>query len=214
MEVNGIDDLLDKIENLRASLKLSDEILPLVSDMFMFIKDIIPLMLETNTFMREGAVKLPSASDNLNKVSRTTEMATHEVMDRLEGIIGKLDVLKENVENDRRKEASLEMIDEIQNEASNIFYAFQFQDITSQQLDYVNRILKAIYIKFVDLFNSSLRIKANTFLGKDVVAAIEKELENSPINDDGNSFEESTADFVRQDGISQELIDKYFKSKY
>ncbi len=214
VKVNGIDDLLEKIENLRASLRLSDEILPLVSDMFLFIKDIIPLMLETNAFMRAGTQKLPSATDNLNKVTQTTEMATQEVMDRLEKIIGQLDELKESVKNGNDKEASLKMIDLIQNETADIFYAFQFQDITSQQLEYVNRILKAIYVKFVDLFQSSLKLKANTFLGKDVIAAIEKELEKGPIKEELVSFESSTTDYIRQDGISQELIDKYFKTKY
>ncbi len=214
VKVNGIDDLLEKIENLRASLRLSDEILPLVSDMFLFIKDIIPLMLETNAFMRAGTQKLPSATDNLNKVTQTTEMATQEVMDRLEKIIGQLDELKESVKKGTDKETSLKMIDLIQNETADIFYAFQFQDITSQQLEYVNRILKAIYVKFVDLFQSSLKLKANTFLGKDVIAAIEKELEKGPIKEELVSFESSTTDYIRQDGISQELIDKYFKTKY
>ncbi len=206
-EVNGIDELLEKIEALRTSLSLNRELIPVFSDVLLFIKDIIPLMLEVNTFMHEGAHKVPTATDNLQNVTRTTEMATQEVMDRLESIIAQLDTLKKDILTNKDLTQNIKTIDAIKDETQQVFYSFQFQDITSQQLEYVSRILTAIYQKFVELFESSLRIKGNTLLGKGLIAAIERELAKNK----ASGLILKTNDHVRQNGISQDVIDKYFK---
>ena len=206
-EVQGIDDLLSKIEELRVSITVNKQTLPIINDLFLFIKDIVPLMLEVNAFMKEGANKVPSATDNLSNVSKTTEMATQDVMDHLENIISELDQVKTSVLNCTAITETVKKIEAIQNEVQDVFYSFQFQDITNQQLEYVNRILNAIYLKFVYLFNSSLSLKGNTIFGQGVIDAIETELKKGELN----SINEQTKDTVRKNHISQEAIDRYFK---
>ncbi len=206
-KANGIKELIKEIEGLELSINLNDEIMPVISDLFQFIKDIIPLMLEINVFTKEGTHKVPSAADNLTKVSKTTEMATQEVMDHLENIIVELDDLKSVIKDCERAPVAHEKIVNLQHQVQDVFYSFQFQDITNQQLEYVNRILTAIYQKFIYLFNSSLRIKGNTIFGKGVIDAIEAELSKER----PSSFTEQTKDIVRQDNVTQETIDKYFK---
>lgn len=211
IEIKNIDDVLEKIEKMHNSLRLSDEIFPLISDLFLFVKEIIPLMLEVNAFMNNSSKKIPGASENLNNVSKATEMATHEVMDLLDSVSSQLDNLRSRIKDEGASDESLEMVDHISTEASEIVYAFQFQDITSQQLEHVNRILEAIYEKFVNLFESSLKLKDNSVLGKDVVEAIEKEMKAKNI-EDAEDFHKKTEDKMHhRGGISQDAIDKFFK---
>ncbi len=210
MPINSIDDVLNKIEQMHKSLRLSDEIFPLISDLFLFIKEIIPLMLEVNAFMKDSSKKIPTASDNLNKVSQATEMATHDILNRLDTIAEQLENLKTRVTNEGASDESIQLIDDISNESNEIIFAFQFQDITTQQLEHVNRILEAIYEKFVTLFNSSLKLKDRSILGEDVVNAIENELSEST-QQSSKEFHKKTEDKMHHQGISQDDIDRFFK---
>ncbi len=210
MQINSIDDVLDKIEEMHKSLRMSDEIFPLISDLFLFIKEIVPLMLEVNTFMKDSSNKIPTASENLNNVSKATEMATHEILNRLDTISEQLNTLKERVTNEGGSEESLQLIEDISSESTEIIFAFQFQDITTQQLEHVNRILEAIYEKFVTLFQSSLKLKDKSILGSDVVAAIENELD-ADSKRQSEEFHKKTEDKMHHQGISQDDIDKFFK---
>jgi chemotaxis regulatin CheY-phosphate phosphatase CheZ len=209
VEIKNIDDVLHKIEEMHTSIRLSDELFPIISDLFLFVKEIIPLMLEVNSFMKDSSKKIPTASENLNSVSKATEMATNEVMDTLENISSKLESLSERVKNEGGSAETLALIDEISTESNEIVFAFQFQDITTQQLEHVNRILKAIYEKFIVLFKSSLRLKDKSILGKDVIKAIESELEEKT-STTSDEFHKKTEDKIRKNGISQDAIDKFF----
>jgi len=209
--VNNIDDVLGKLEQMRESIRLSDEIFPIIGDLFMFIKEIIPLMLEINTFMNDSSEKIPTASENINKVSKTTELATQEVLDKLDVIIDKLDSLKSDLKKDGLEEKYGAVIDEITNDSSEIIYAFQFQDITTQQLEHVNRILEAIYKKFVLLFESSLKLKDKSAFGRDVMQAIEGEMQKEKLKKTSDFFMKETEDKMHQNGISQDAIDELFK---
>ncbi len=212
-EINGIDDLIQRLNELDANIETNSEAIPLVHDLFNFIKDIIPLMLEVNAFMKDGSQKIPSASDNLQFVSQTTEMATHEILDRLEFVNRKIAEIKQEIGQKNDSETILKHIKTLENKTSEIYLAFQFQDITNQQLEYVNRILNAIYQKFVELFNTSLKVRARTLFGKDLLAAIEKELQKGDHQTDMQKFNKATTDIVRRNEVSQDLIDKYFAQK-
>lgn len=210
-KVNSIEDVLKKVEELRTTLKFSDEIFPLISDVFMFIREIIPLMLEANSSIKESTNQLPNATENITNVSKTTEMATNEVLDKLDYIMGKMEVLRNDIKNGGESEGQLAILGDIQDKSSEIIYAFQFQDITTQQLEHVHRILEAIYEKFLTLFNSFNRLKSNSDLGGDVIRAIENELKGSTDKKNKEYFEKRTEDIIHQSEISQDDIDRFFK---
>ncbi len=212
-EIKGINDLIRRINALDAEIGSNEEALPLVHDMFNFIKDIIPLMLEFNAFMRDGSQKIPSASDHLNNVSKTTELATHEILDRLELITTKIDAIKKELGQNSDTEKILSHLQVLEDKTAEIFLSFQFQDITTQQLEYVHRVLEAIYRKFLELFNSSLKIRGRTIFGQDILSAIEKELANGQPRLALEKFHSVTTDLVRRNDVSQEMIDKYFEQK-
>lgn len=208
--INNIDDVLNKIEDIRSSLKFGDEILPLLSDLFMFLKDTIPLMLEANVSIKDSTNKIPTATENIESVSKTTETATHEVMDRLDSLSESLSVLHDSLSENNGFAKQVELIEKAQNDTTEIVYALQFQDIVSQQLEHTNRILSAVYNKFMDLFNSFIKMKNSTTLGKDIISAIEKECNQAITQESKDHFEKQTEDLIRSNGISQEDIDKLF----
>jgi chemotaxis regulatin CheY-phosphate phosphatase CheZ len=213
MGESGIEGIIKKLANIKANLTSEENMIPILADLLEFIQDIIPLMLEVNTFMQDGQNKLPSATENLMQVSRTTESETNKIMDRLDNITRNLIALKKQAETNAGADALIAQIDEMDREITEIFTHFQFQDITNQQLEYVNRILQAIYQKFVELFHKSLKVRARSVFGQDVIEAIEQELQGKNSTRDSRQFALVTSDFVRQNGISQEHIDKYFKAQ-
>lgn len=209
-DLNNIDDVLSKIEDIRDSLKFGDEILPLLSDLFKFLKDTIPLMLEANISLKDSTNKIPTATENIENVTKTTESATHEVMDKLEGLSVILNDLNKSIKNTDGSDKHQALINKALNDTNEIVYALQFQDIISQQLEHTNRILSAIYQKFMDLFKSFVKIKNGTTLGRDIILAIEKECNFAVTDENKKYFDDLTQDIMRKDGISQEDIDKLF----
>ena len=211
-KAKNLDEVLSKVEKLQESMRLSEEVFPVINDLFKFIKEIIPLMVEVNTFMKHSTQKIPSAAENLTNVSKTTELATNQVMDKLDVITAQLEKLRAQIKSEGASEKSLKLVDTITDETSEIIYAFQFQDITSQQLEHVNRILEAIYEKFVSLFQTSLKLKDNTKLGSNVIEVIEQEVEQN-IKEKEQDFHKRTEDKIHKSGISQDEIDNFFKSQ-
>ncbi len=201
--------VLKKIEELRAFLKFGDEIFPFISELFLFIQDIIPLMVKINHSIKDSTNRLPTATDNIISVSEVTESATQRVMDKLDIIMAELDDFSAELDGKPHLE---KRVQRIQNEVSGIMYALQFQDITTQQLEHVNRILQAIYEKFTGLFDSILGVKQKTKVGGEILSAIEKEMKASDFPQESKQFQHETEDKVRLNGISQEDIDRLFNS--
>ena len=77
MSINSsMDEMLKKIDDMRGFFKIGDEVIPFLADLFNFLKDVMPLMSEVNTSIKDGTGKLPTASDRMSEVTHTTEMAT------------------------------------------------------------------------------------------------------------------------------------------
>ena len=203
--VQDINEVLGKIEDIRGFFKIGDEVIPFLGDLFLFLRDIMPLMSEVNISLKDSTSKLPTASDKISTATETAELATHEILDKLDSISSKLALLSDDVREDKKN-----IIDEIQADVSDTIYALQFQDITSQQLEHANRILAAIYDKFVNLFKSVENLKIGTKVGDRVISAIEMGIDEKKIEKERREFEERTRDKMRQESISQDDIDQLF----
>ncbi len=210
--INSIDDVIVHIEGIHKSMQFSGDLFPIISDLFRFIKDMIPLMLEANLSIKETTNHLPTATDNITSVSKTTENATHQVLDQLENIFTKLDLLKQKIDSEDSKEDKIALLDEISTEANEIIFAFQFQDITTQQLEHTSRILKAVYEKFSHLFGAFEKMRKNSDIGQEVVQAIEREFDKEKERRHKEFFDNHTADTMHHSAeITQEDIDSFFK---
>jgi methyl-accepting chemotaxis protein len=209
-KAQNISEVLSKIEDIRGFFKIGDEIIPFLSDLFVFLRDIMPLMTEMNISLQDSTRKLPTASDKISTVSEATESATHQILDKLDSISGKLGTLSDHLKQNDSTPGSKRYVDEIQGEVTDIIYALQFQDITAQQLEHANRILAAIYEKFQKLFQSIENLKTDTKVGHKVMELIEAEVDMQKIQKEQEEFEAQTTDIIRNQGISQDDIDALF----
>ncbi len=82
--VNQIDFILNEIEELKALFILGRRLIPFLEELFNFVREIAPVLDEINKSLEESSSKIPRASNQLSKVTKTTEMATTEILDALD----------------------------------------------------------------------------------------------------------------------------------
>jgi len=210
-EIKNIKDVHHTIKKLQESLISSTEILTMFDELIVFIQEIVPLMLEVNSSIIESSNVIPGASETLTNVSKTTEMATSQVLDKLDTVIEYLELLTKQIYDDSSKEIKIETLDKIKDETSEIFFSFQYQDITTQKLDHVNRIITEINNKFSFLFNSFNKIRESSEIASAIINVIENDMNiNSKLAIKAENFRNKTEDIIHESKISQEDIDQYF----
>ena len=213
-KIKSLDDVLSQIEVLRETIKFSDDLFPVVKDLFIFLKDMIPLLAEANVSIKESTSCIPTATANIDNISKITENSTNQVLDSIDTISLKLVSLSEmiNGREDLKKQTSL--VDEISGMTNEMVFAFQFQDIAAQKLEHTNRILKTVHTKFVTLFKSFEKMRINSAMGSDIAEALEAEFQKSAVKEEEDKiyFEKNTKDIMHQDTtVSQDDIDSLFK---
>lgn len=155
--------LLSKAEELRALFILGQRVIPFLEEIFIFVNDIRPLLDEINLSIEENLKKMPTASKQLSKVTEATEMATTEIMDIVDGLVYKANLLQsnniklqelyavkssdQNAEFQQVFDNSNNIIQSISDDSTNIMMSLQVQDITSQQIAAVNHLLETIQAK-------------------------------------------------------------------
>lgn len=121
MNETDINALLQKADELKALFILGQRVIPFLEEIFIFVKDIKPMLDEINVSIKENLKKMPNASKQLSKVTEATEMATNEIMDIVDGLVYKSDIIGNNLkrmtEIDAQKTSSPVKILEIINNA-------------------------------------------------------------------------------------------------
>ena len=98
MSTLQINNILDKLDELRALFVLGQRAVPFLEEMFFFLKDISSLLDEINTSIRESTHRMmPNASSRLESVTQATEMATTEILDLVDTSLTNLWQLKEHI---------------------------------------------------------------------------------------------------------------------
>ncbi len=207
-KIEKIDKILEKVQEIQGFFKVGDELIPFLTELFLFLKETIPLMAKVDQSIQEGSRKLPTAAEKIQTASQTAESATHQILDKLDIITQNLTQLEKRADEEDRP-----LIQKIQEDVQESIYVLQFQDITSQQLEHANRILNAIQEKFDRLFTSISKMKLETtiagqILGEKQIAEVQEALKK-----ESQEFESKTEDIIRKGSISQEDIDKLFPAK-
>ncbi len=91
--------LLQKADELKALFTLGQRVIPFLEEIFVFVRDIQPLLDDINKSVAENLKKMPGASEQLSKVNEANELATNEIMDVVDGLVFKVDIIAENVNN-------------------------------------------------------------------------------------------------------------------
>jgi chemotaxis regulatin CheY-phosphate phosphatase CheZ len=97
MRVGEINDMLHKTEELKALFVFGQRVIPFLEEIFLFIREVTPLLENINTSIEENLSKMPKASQQLSNVTRATELATTEILDTLDGLSYKADVISSNL---------------------------------------------------------------------------------------------------------------------
>ncbi|MFQ5572077.1 MAG: protein phosphatase CheZ [Rhodothermales bacterium] len=98
MSTKHMSTILDKLDELRALFVLGQRAIPLLEEMFHFVKDISTLFDEINASIRDSAKRMPDATSKLVSVSQATEMATTEILDLVDGALFNLGRVKQLIE--------------------------------------------------------------------------------------------------------------------
>lgn len=96
MKEKDLNILLQKADELRALFVLGQRVIPFLEEIFVFVKEIQPLLDEINKSVSDNLNKMPNASEQLSKVTQANEMATVEIMDVVDGILYKIDLMENN----------------------------------------------------------------------------------------------------------------------
>ncbi len=91
--------LLRKADELKALFILGQRVIPFLEEIFVFVSDIKPLLDEINISIKENLKKMPNASRQLSKVTEATERSTTEIMDIVDGIVYKSEIIASNLKN-------------------------------------------------------------------------------------------------------------------
>lgn len=112
-DING---LLRKTEELRALFVLGQRVIPFLEELFSFVGEIRPLLEEFNKSIRENVSRMPNLSQQLSKVTEATELATTEILDIIDGMFYKIDIIVNNLNSI----AKFSKLDDILNEIEKI----------------------------------------------------------------------------------------------
>jgi chemotaxis regulatin CheY-phosphate phosphatase CheZ len=137
--------------------KMTDQIRQELKELTDSINTMMEAFRQIKKPMQESSVKLPTSAYQLERVTEQTEQATHKVLDMVESISNRETDILEDSKKIRGMipqdvlDSSSELATVIAkisanaesnlNDSYNIMDALQFQDITTQQIDYAISLL-------------------------------------------------------------------------
>jgi len=81
-----INEIIDKAKELNALLVLGQKAIPFLEEIFIFINEIEPILKEINQSISDNLKRMPSATNQISKVTEATELATTEILDIMDNL--------------------------------------------------------------------------------------------------------------------------------
>ena len=136
------------------------------------LQKVITLLDRIKNSIEESSSKIPNASVQLNTVTQATELATVEILDVLDLMGTKIQLLEKGMnEFDQAgiSEKQLfmltdikQMLLELKENTSNITVALQVQDITAQKIGAANHLIESVRKELLNELNYFETAKQNT----------------------------------------------------
>ena len=118
--------------------------------------------------IKESTARMPVATDHLNKITKQTELATNQILDKLENMserdTGALEIIantKEHLKGGRKDNTVNDAIDKLGstinddlNDVYMIMESLQFQDITSQRIGFITSLIEDVENKLNTLLSA------------------------------------------------------------
>ena len=81
-----VEDIQQRVSEVKALFVLGQKIMPVLEDIFQFIVEMHPIIEEINSSIKESSSKMPKAADKIINISNATELATSEILDYVDEI--------------------------------------------------------------------------------------------------------------------------------
>lgn len=228
MASENFEQVFQKLGDLKSFFVYGQRLVPIFQKIIDFMQDTVPLLENVNQSIHDSTSKIPKAAVQLNSVTNATELATTEILDTVDTLIGEVANMKSKLGDLRSRlgeskeslepevDAIITTVDKIEMGMLNITLSLQVQDITAQQLSSVNHLISSIQDKL-----ASLLVDLNSKEIKSVPTIEEMEVsKNAAFNPDAR-YEKSDEKqdiankMVNQitNQTSQAEIDKLFAQK-
>ena len=113
MGTQPINEILDRLDELRSVFVLDRPDMPFLEEVFAFLSEILPVLDEVDRSIQMSTNALmPGATARLASVTRATELATTEIMDQIDAAYDKLAQAKEKIEESREHLVALYAADQ------------------------------------------------------------------------------------------------------
>ena len=94
MNLRELDDVLQKIAELRVFFDFGQKTVPLLDDVVSFVNEIGPAIESMKALVRVASTKIPKASDQLVRVNQTSEQASNDILNTVDRMISVIEQLK------------------------------------------------------------------------------------------------------------------------
>jgi len=86
MKKIDVEDIKQRVSEVKALFVLGQKIMPVLEDIFQFIVEMHPVLDDINSSIKESSSKMPKAVDKIINISNATELATSEILDHVDEI--------------------------------------------------------------------------------------------------------------------------------
>lgn len=90
LSTEKISQLYEKLNELKKIFTYGERLLPIIHNLSEFMKETVPLLENINQSITESASKIPKVTDQIDSVTKSTEMATTEILDLVDSLNGDL----------------------------------------------------------------------------------------------------------------------------
>ena len=86
LSTEKISQLYEKLNELKKIFTYGERLLPIIHNLSEFMKETVPLLENINQSITESASKIPKVTDQIDSVTKSTEMATTEILDLVDSL--------------------------------------------------------------------------------------------------------------------------------
>jgi chemotaxis regulatin CheY-phosphate phosphatase CheZ len=94
MNLRELDDVLQKVAELRVFFDFGQKTIPLLDDVVSFVNEIGPAIESMKALVRVASTKIPKASDQLVRVNQTSEQASNDILNTIDRMIEVIENIK------------------------------------------------------------------------------------------------------------------------
>lgn len=148
--------------------KLLDKINSNISELTVNLSEMFESLQIISRPIKESTENMPLATDHLSKITKQTELATNQILDKLDAmtardnealeiIVGEIEKLGDSKTGDTIKKTLVKLENAFSsdlNDSYEIMESLQFQDITSQRIGFITTLLDGVEHKLNTLLNA------------------------------------------------------------